>query len=152
MNRIIIHASIGSIVICLFLGFLTLAPLNAENTTEQIISHIDQILKENPLPADKKAQMIKIAEDDTATLYVLRAIDGAEVKPHIHKTHDEIVYVVKGMAQMFINGKWVDLKPGSLHFNPMGKVHGLKYMGTEPLVGLSIFTPAMRETDRYFVK
>jgi mannose-6-phosphate isomerase-like protein (cupin superfamily) len=152
MRRIILSAGICGIVVCLFLFLLTLVPLNAEDTTDQIISHIDEILKENPLPAGQKAQMIKIAEDNTITFFVLRATEGAEVKPHVHKTHDETVYVIKGTAQMFVNGKWVDLKPGSLHFNPMGKVHGIKHTGTEPLVAISIFTPAMKETDRHFVQ
>jgi mannose-6-phosphate isomerase-like protein (cupin superfamily) len=111
MSRIIRDASICGIVVCFFIFFLTLAPLNAGDTNEQIISHVDKILKENPLPADKKAQMIKIAEDNTITLFILRATDGFEVKPHIHKTHDETVYVIKGTAQMLINDKWVDLKP-----------------------------------------
>jgi mannose-6-phosphate isomerase-like protein (cupin superfamily) len=152
MRRIVISATIFGIIAGLFLFLLTSAPLSAGDTTEQIISHIDEILSENPLPAGQKAQMIKIAEDDTITFYVLRAIEGVEVKPHVHKTHDETVYVIKGTAQMFVNGKWVDLKPGSLHFNPMGKVHGIKQTGTEPLVAISIFTPAMKETDRHFVQ
>jgi quercetin dioxygenase-like cupin family protein len=121
MRRIVISATVCGIVACLFLFLFPLAPLNAENTTEQIISHVDEILKENPLPSGQKAQLIKIAEDDTITFYVFRGTEGAEVKPHIHKTHDETIYVIKGTGQIFVNGKWVDLKPGSLHFNPMGE-------------------------------
>jgi mannose-6-phosphate isomerase-like protein (cupin superfamily) len=44
------------------------------------------------------------------------------------------------------------MKPGTLHFNPMGKVHSLKTTGNEPVVIISIFTPAMKETDRHFVE
>ena len=33
------------------------------------------------------------------------------------------LYVIKGSGQMFINGKWIDVKPGTFHFNPMNKVH-----------------------------
>lgn len=152
MGRTIRNASICGIVVCLFLSYLTLAPLNAEDTTEQIISHIDEILKENPLPAGQKGQMIKIAEDDTITVFIIRSTEGAAVKPHIHKTHDETLYVIKGTAQMFVNDKWVDLKPGSLHFNPRGKVHGVKHTGTEPVVVISVFTPAMKVADRHFVQ
>lgn len=152
MRRIVIGATICGIVVCLFLFLLTSAPLNAKITTEQIISNIDEILNKNPLPAGKKGQLIKIAGDDTMDLYVGRMTEGAGVKPHIHKTHDETLYVIKGTGQMFVNGKWVDLKPGSLHFNPMGKVHGIKQTGAEPLVLISIFTPAMKEMDRHFVQ
>ena len=146
------NVSICGIVVCLFLLFLTLAPVNAADTTEQIISHIDEILKENPLPAGKKAQMIKIAQDDTITFFVARVTGNIEIKPHFHKTHDETVYVIKGTGQTMVNDKWNDIKPGTVHFNPMGKVHATRHTGNEPLVIISIFTPAMKETDRHFVQ
>jgi mannose-6-phosphate isomerase-like protein (cupin superfamily) len=140
------------IIVFAFIFLATLVPINAADTTEQVINQIDEILKENPLKPGEKAQTIKIAEDDTISLLVLRATEGVWVKPHMHKTHDETVYVIKGRAQLLINDKWVDIKPGTLHFNPMGKVHSVKVTSSEPLVIISIFTPAMKETDRHFVK
>jgi quercetin dioxygenase-like cupin family protein len=135
--------------------FIFLAPsvsIHAADTTSQIITNIDEILKDNPLKAGEKFQLISVAQDDTVTLSVLRLTEGAVVKPHLHKTHDETVYVIKGTGQMSINGKWVDVKAGSLHFNPMGKVHATKNTGNEPLVAVSVFTPSMKAPDRYFVE
>ena len=146
------NISICGIVICLFFFLSTLTNLNAADTTSQIITHIEEILKENPLKAGEKAQTITIAQDDTISLLVLRATEGVVIKSHFHETHDETVYVIKGTGQMLINDKWVELKPGSLHFNPMGKVHSTKITGNEPLVAISIFTPAMKEPDRHFVE
>jgi mannose-6-phosphate isomerase-like protein (cupin superfamily) len=146
------NISICGIVICLFFFLATLTNLNAADTTSQIITHIEEILKENPLKAGEKAQTITIAQDDTISLLVLRATEGVVIKSHFHKTHDETVYVIKGTGQMLINDKWVELKPGSLHFNPMGKVHSTKITGNEPLIAISIFTPAMKEPDRHFVE
>jgi mannose-6-phosphate isomerase-like protein (cupin superfamily) len=140
------------IVVFAFIFLATLVPINAADTTEQVINQIDKILEENPLKPGEKAQTIKIAEDDTISLLVLRVTEGVWIKPHIHKTHNETVYVIKGTAQMLIKDKWVDLKPGSLHFNPMGKVHSFKNTGNEPAVIISIFTPAMKEPDRHFVQ
>jgi mannose-6-phosphate isomerase-like protein (cupin superfamily) len=100
----------------------------------------------------EKAQMITIAQDDTISLLVLRATEGVVIKSHLHKTHDETVYVIKGTGQMFVNDKWTDIKPGSLHFNPMGKAHSIKVIGNKPLVVISIFTPAMKEPDRHFLE
>jgi mannose-6-phosphate isomerase-like protein (cupin superfamily) len=71
---------------------------------------------------------------------------------HFHKTQDETIYVIKGKGKMLVNNKWVDIKPRSFHFNPMGKVHSIKNIGNEPLVIISIFTPAMKEFDRHFVQ
>jgi mannose-6-phosphate isomerase-like protein (cupin superfamily) len=140
--------------IAVFLCFFLASPISikAADTTEQIIKQIDEILKENPLKPGEKGQSIKIAEDNTISLLVLNLTGGFGVKPHVHKTHDEVLYVTKGSAQLFIDSKWVDIKPGSLHFNPMGKVHTIKNTGNEPLVVISIYTPAMKEPDRHFVE
>jgi mannose-6-phosphate isomerase-like protein (cupin superfamily) len=143
--------SICGIVICLFF-FFALTTIRAADTTEQIIKQIDEILKENPLKPGEQAQTIKIAEDDTTTVLVLRLLEGVEVKSHFHKTHDEIVVFIKGSGQTTIGDKTMDMKPGTIHFNPMGKVHATKNIGNEPLVVISIFTPAMRELDRQFVQ
>ncbi len=138
-------------VVLLFILQITLVSLCAADTS-QIISHIDKILEENPLKAGEKVQSITIAQDDTISFLVLRATDGVVIKPHFHKTHNETVYVIKGTGQMLINDHWVNVKPGSLNFNPMGKIHSAKVIGDEPMVVLSIFTPAMKEIDRHFVE
>ncbi len=135
-----------------FLVIFTLGNLNAEDVMPPILTHIDEILKENPVKPVEKIQMIKIAQDDTVSLFVVRQAEGFVVKPHYHKTHTESVYVIKGTAQMLVNDKWVDIKPGSIHFNPPGKVHSVKNIGNEPLVIISIFTPALKEPDRNFVE
>ncbi len=140
------------IVVCLFLFFATLTLTNAADTTSQIITNVDEILNQNPLKAGEQIQLIKIAEDDTITVIVGRIVEGAEVKPHFHKTHDETFYVIKGTGQTMINDQWVGIKPGSIHFNPMTKIHATKNTGSGELVFISVFTPAMKEVDRNFVQ
>ncbi len=139
--------------IVFFLSFflLTLTNLNAADTTTPIITHIDEILKANPMEAGKKVQMINIAQDDTISLFVVRATEGFVLKRHLHKTHDESIYVIKGTGEMLINDKLVDIKPGSLHYNSIGKVHSIRHTGNEELVLISVFTPALKEPDRHFV-
>ena len=143
--------SVCGIVVCLFFLF-AITTIHAADTTEQIVKQVDEILKENPLKPGEKAQRIKVAEDNTLTVLVLRLAEGAEVKAHLHKTHDETVYIIKGTGKMLVNDKWVDIKPGTLHFNPMGKVHHTKNTGNEPIVVISIYTPAMKEPDTNFVQ
>lgn len=146
------NTSVSGVVVCLLLFFATFTVTNAADTTSQIVTHVDQILKENPLKAGEQIQLITIAQDDTITVIVGRIIEGAEVKRHFHKTHDETVCVIKGTGQQMINDQWVDIKPGSVHFNPMTKVHSTKNTGSGELVFVSIFTPAMKEVDRNFVQ
>ena len=126
------NMTICGIIFFLFIFLIPSVSIHAADTTSQIITNVDEILKNNPLKAGEKFQLITVAQDDTITLSVLRLTEGAIVKPHLHKTHDETVYVVRGTGQMFIDGKWVDVKAGSLHFNPMGKVHATKNTGNEP--------------------
>jgi len=140
-------------ILCCVLGSLaTFVLANETNTTWQIITHIDKVLKENPLPVDKKSQLIKIAEDDTISAFVVRMMPGADLGPHYHESHDEIEYVIRGTGQLLVNDKWVAIKPGSIHFNPMHKVHAARNTGNEPLIVLIAFTPAMKVTDRHFLK
>ena len=140
------------IMVFLSIFLVSLVSVNAADTTEQIVTTIDQILKDNPMEPGKKALQITIAQDDTISLYLFRLGEGVWIKPHIHKTHDETIYFVKGTAQMLINDKWVDMKPGTLHFNPMGKVHSLKTVGSEEVVIISVFTPAMKVVDRHYLE
>ena len=144
--------AILGIILSLSVSFATLTPANGTDTTWQIMTHIDEVLRENPLPAGEKSQLIKIAEDDTISVFVVRMMPGAKLGPHYHEEHDEIEYVIRGTAQLLVNDKWVDIKPGSIHFNPMRKVHAARNNGNEPLIVLIAFTPAMRVTDRHFLK
>jgi quercetin dioxygenase-like cupin family protein len=130
----------------------TISSSQAADTTDQILTQVDDILNANPLKAGEKLQMINIAQDDTVSFVLIRFSEGGEVKPHFHKTHDEMVYIIKGSGQMLVNGKWIDVKAGTVHFNPINKVHATRNTGKEPLVGLSIFTPRMKEPDRNFVE
>ena len=141
-----------AVLVCLVLLFFAVSSAQAANTTDQILTQVDDILNANPLKAGEKFQMINVAQDDTVSFVLIRFAEGAEVKPHFHKTHDEIVYVIKGSGQMLVNDKWIDVKPGTVHFNPMNKVHSTRNTGKDPLVVLSIFTPSMKEVDRNFVE
>jgi mannose-6-phosphate isomerase-like protein (cupin superfamily) len=142
----------GCIVICLFFFLLVLKCSYAENTTSQIINHLDEILKANPLKEGEKFQTINVAQTDTVSLLVARFTEGFGPKPHFHKSHDETTYIIRGTGQIFINNTWVDVKPGNIHYNPMGKVNTTRNTENEPLVFLSIFTPPMKERDMVFVE
>ncbi len=122
----------------------------ADDPVSQVLLNYQEILKANPMPAGQTTQAIKVAGNDTATVSILRMAPGAEVKPHYHKTYSETVYVIEGNGEMTLEGKVSEIKPGSVHFNPIGKVHATKNTGSTDLVALQIFTPAWKEPDRVF--
>jgi mannose-6-phosphate isomerase-like protein (cupin superfamily) len=141
-----------TLVICLLVFLTTATNVSAADTTGQIFTQVDDILKANPLKPAETLQMINIAQDETISLFIVRMVDGHVVKKHFHKTHDEVIFIIKGAGQIFVNEEWVSLKPGSIHFNPIGKIHSTKQTGNEPLVYISVFTPALKERDRNFVE
>ncbi len=132
-----------------WLVVMPIAGAEAADTISTLLLRIDDILQQNP--AGAKAQLIPFAESDAITVYVMPAMDGA-LKPHLHKTHDQTIFVVQGTGQMFVNGALVDFQPGIIQFNPRGNVHGHRQAGPDPLVFISIFTPALKEPDRHFVE
>jgi quercetin dioxygenase-like cupin family protein len=125
---------------------------NAADTAGQILVNLEEILQQNPIPAGKRFQIINVARDDAATYNIVRLLEGGAVKPHIHETHTEFVYVIKGNGRLLVNEKEVPVGPGSVHFNPIGETHGLKNVDKAELVILSIFTPAMKTQDLKFVQ
>ena len=60
---------------------------------------------------------------------------GSGVGHHVQK-EDEIYYVLSGTGTMVLDGKTVDIKPGTAVLTRPGSSHSLKQTGTEDLVVL----------------
>ena len=123
-----------------------------KDTVGQIIAQIDEILKDNPVPAGEKSRAVKLVDDDAISILVSCMLEGAELKHHFHKTHAETEVFIRGTGQLFVGDRWVEVKAGSLHYNPAHAVHAIRNTGAEPLVVLVVFTPGMKETDRHFTE
>lgn len=63
---------IHGIIVGVFLLLAALANLYAADTTMPVISHIDEILKANPIEVGKPVRLITIAESQAVTVYVVR--------------------------------------------------------------------------------
>jgi mannose-6-phosphate isomerase-like protein (cupin superfamily) len=120
------------------------------DAVRQIITQVDEILKDNPVPAGEKSRAVKLVDDVAISIIVNCMLEGAELKPHYHNKHAETEVFIRGTGQLLVGDRWVEVKAGSLHFNPARAVHAIRNTGTEPLVVLVLFTPGMKETDRHF--
>lgn len=121
-----------------------------KDALRQIITRVDEILKDNPVPAGEKSRAVKLVDDDAISIIVSCMLEGAELKSHYHEKHAETEYFIRGAGQLLVDDRWVEVGAGSLHFNPSHAVHAIRNTGTEPLVVLVLFTPGMKETDRHF--
>jgi len=124
----------------------------ARDMMRQTIVQIDEILRDNPVLAGEKSRAVKLVDDDAISIIVSCMLEGAELKHHYHKKHAETEYFVRGAGELLVGDRWVEVKAGSLHFNPANAVHAIRNTGTEPLVALVLFTPGMKDTDRHFTE
>ena len=62
---------------------------------------------------------------------------------HRHPTMEEIIYVVSGQAEQWVDRETRVLGPGEIAHIPADVVHGTYNAGGEPLVFLAILSPAI---------
>jgi len=123
-----------------------------KDALRQIIARVDEILRDNPVPAGEKSRAVKLVDVDAISIIVSCMLEGAELKSHYHEKHAETEYFIRGTGKLLVGDRWVEVGAGSLHFNPAHAVHAIRNTGTEPLVVLVLFTPGMKETDRHFTE
>ena len=59
-----------------------------------------------------------------------------------------MLYVIEGTGRMIVDGKEIDINPGTIIMNPMGKIHSMKNTSNGEIVVFQVFTPAWKEPDR----
>jgi quercetin dioxygenase-like cupin family protein len=74
-----------------------------------------------------------------------------QLDPHHHGSSDEMIYVRRGVGEMYINGQWVKITAGELHTCPRGFIHGIRPVSDDFKI-FAIFTPPQANgNDRIFV-
>ena len=60
---------------------------------------------------------------------------------HIHRSHDELFYVLEGEFLFLVGERQISGSPGTFVFVPRGTVHAAKAIGTEPCKVLIAYVP-----------
>ncbi|MGQ0702472.1 MAG: cupin domain-containing protein [Gemmatimonadales bacterium] len=79
---------------------------------------------------------------DQLLLVRVRMPVGKAHQFHRHPTMEEIIYVLAGTAEQWVDRERRLLHPGETAYIPAGLVHGTYNAGAEPLVFLAILAPA----------
>ncbi|NWF92700.1 MAG: cupin domain-containing protein [Syntrophaceae bacterium] len=69
---------------------------------------------------------------------------GSNPGTHAHPAEEEIIYVLSGRGETEVGGKIYPLEPGVAVFTEPGVEHGVKTLGSEPLVLVSVFSPPVK--------
>ena len=68
-------------------------------------------------------------------------------RPHVHRTHEELFYVLEGEFDFFLGDRVVRLGPGSFVNVPPGVVHDFRNPTGAPAALLNVFIPGGFERD-----
>ncbi|MBI5579751.1 MAG: cupin domain-containing protein [Deltaproteobacteria bacterium] len=69
---------------------------------------------------------------------------GSDPGQHQHEREEEIIYVVSGRGETKVGDEIYPLEPGVAVFTEPGVPHGVKTIGSEPLVLISVFSPPVK--------
>ncbi len=80
---------------------------------------------------------------DTNLLFVRAQLPPGEAHPfHFHPTMEEILYVLSGAAEQWVEKDNRRMQPGDSLYLPAGVVHGTYNAGAEMLDFLAVLSPA----------
>ena len=77
---------------------------------------------------------------------------GFAVKPHYHKTHEEIYYLLAGTGRMRVGDEWQAVKAGDAIYIPREQIHSLQNTGAVEIVLVVIVGPAFSFDDVHEVE
>ena len=70
--------------------------------------------------------------------------------PHVHYGEDELFLILEGEYNIYLNGDWTTVGPGTVVYLPRGAVHTFKVVGDKPGRHWTLQTPSGFE--RYFTQ
>jgi len=103
-----------------------------------VIEHVADVAKQQPGPHDGGGQTIGYsffsAVPKLSLVFRKRVLRPGSGIGYHEQTEDEIYYFLSGRGVMTLDGKNVDVGPGTAVLTRTGSSHGLKSVGSEDLV------------------
>jgi len=95
------------------------------------------------IPGTDAMTLKATAEQTRGSIGFLEATSSPGYGPprHIHRSHDELFYVLEGEFLFLVGEREVNAPPGSFVFIPRGTVHAVKLVGPEPGKVLIAYIP-----------
>ena len=138
-----------------FCGFLGLSFLVAcASSSPRFFRHdgttitqadLDKVLAENHLVPSEKIKSTTLGQAPDMSDHIVQIRDRDA--PHIHKSHDSTVVMMKGRGYLVMEHRRIDLSVGDVVFIPRGVVHYYVSTSSEPTVAFVVFSPPFDGTD-----
>ncbi len=139
-GRVIWGVGAGLVALAMLLG----AGTWAYGTAKITVNTLDEVLRGNPLPADKTAQVTWKTRAGNSELQV---IEMSKIKLHHHEQEDHIVYIVRGQGTARLGDETRQVKAGDILNLPKGIPHSFTKEGKENLVLLVVATAGWKPLE-----
>jgi mannose-6-phosphate isomerase-like protein (cupin superfamily) len=106
---------------------------------------LEKMLAENPLPPGENIKVITLGQGPAASHHVVQIRDRET--PHVHKTHDATVTMLKGQGYLMLEQRRIDLTAGDVVYIPRGAAHYFTNTAREPTVAFAIYSPPFDGKD-----
>lgn len=113
-------------------------------TAKITVNTLDEVLKGNPLPGDKTAQVTWKTRAGNSELQV---IEMTKIKYHHHNQEDHIVYIARGQGIARLGDDTRQVKAGDILNLPKGIPHSFTKEGRENLVLLVVATAGWKPLE-----
>jgi mannose-6-phosphate isomerase-like protein (cupin superfamily) len=132
-------------------GTVAVNSLLDASAKEGMLVNFDEFYANHPLKAGDATRGDSIYKSPRSEI-VMVTNHGPLIGTHYHNSAEEIVLVLKGQGEMYIDGKWVAVKAGDIHINPRGVIHATRVTGDEDMQCISFFAqPQANGNDKTFV-
>ena len=130
----------GLVALAMMLG----AGAWAYGTAKITVNTLDEVLKANPLPADKTAHVTWKSKAGNSELQV---IEMSKIKFHHHDQEDHVLYVARGQGTARLGDETRQVKAGDILNLPKGIPHSFAKEGKENLVLLVVATAGWKPLE-----
>lgn len=116
--------------------------------------NVTTIAEKQPMVAPDKSEIRAFASPECGDLQKLSIAEitlapGLEVPRHFHRQTEEVYHLLKGSAEMYLDGETQTLCAGQAVTIPVGKVHGIRNHDTTPLVMAVTCSPPWSPEDQF---
>lgn len=116
-----------------------------QNTPLRFVTQSDAEVEEQPWGPHEWLCRPGLTETEDLLLVRVHIPPGEAHQFHHHPAMEEIMYVLSGEAEQWVQEEKRRLGPGEIAHIPRGVVHGVYNEGAEPLVFLAVLSPATAE-------
>ena len=137
--------AVGILTLCCLLACAAAPRLHLQHKGELQQADVEKIVAENPLGANDNIKVTTVGQGESVSHHVVQVRDREA--PHMHKTHDGTVIMMRGRGYLMMENRRMDLSVGDVVYIPRGVVHYYVNSASEPTVAFVIFSPPFDGKD-----